>query len=523
MQELKLSPADLAIAEAAFASVAEEMGESLTRSAFSPNIKERRDHSCGVFMADGSLIAQAAHIPVHLGAMPMTVRTILDMGPFAEGDIIALNDPYKGGNHLPDITTVAPIFYTGKLLGFTATRAHHADIGGMAPGSMPVATELYQEGLIIPPIKLVEAGKISKAAWSIILRNSRSPHEREGDLRAQLAATAMGIERVQSLTERFSPEGVQIRFNEMLLHGERVIHEVIAEIPDGIYEAADYLEIIEGGKINLSIEVRGDSLYFDFEGTDSESQSTSLNAVAQVTESACYYAVRTLAPLDAPTNEGCYRPIHIRLPEKSLVNASHPRAVSAGNVEVSQRITDVALRALAKALPERIPAASSGTMNNITIGGYDSRRKRSYAYYETLAGGAGGGPRKAGRSGVHTHMTNTLNTPVEAIPLAYPFSIERYELRTGSGGAGKHPGGEGLVREYLFYEAATVTIISERRELRPWGLAGGRDGASGVNRLIRANQEEYKLAARDTVEVQAGDRIIIETPGGGGFGIPNSN
>ena len=238
----------------------------------------------------------------------MTVRTILDMGPFAEGDIIALNDPYKGGNHLPDITTVAPIFYTGKLLGFTATRAHHADIGGMAPGSMPVATELYQEGLIIPPIKLVEAGKISKAAWSIILRNSRSPHEREGDLRAQLAATAMGIERVQSLTERFSPEGVQIRFNEMLLHGERVIHEVIAEIPDGIYEAADYLEIIEGGKINLSIEVRGDSLYFDFEGTDSESQSTSLNAVAQVTESACYYAVRTLAPLDAPTNEGCYRP-----------------------------------------------------------------------------------------------------------------------------------------------------------------------------------------------------------------------
>jgi N-methylhydantoinase B len=318
--------------------------------------------------------------------------------------------------------------------------------------------------------------------------------------------------------DRFSPEGVEIRFEAMLLHGERVIREVISKIPEGVYEAEDFLEISEGGRIKLSLEVKGDSLSFDFTGTDPESQTTSLNAVAQVTKSACYYAVRSLAPLDAPTNEGCYRPVHIALPRKSLVNASDPRAVSAGNVEVSQRITDVALKALSKALPDLIPAASSGTMNNITIGGYDSRRNRSYAYYETLAGGAGGGPRQAGRSGVHTHMTNTLNTPVEAIPLAYPFSIERYELRTGSGGRGKNPGGEGLVREYLFSEPATVTIISERRKLQPWGLAGGDDGASGVNRLIRANQEEYELAARETVQVDAGDRIVIETPGGGGFG-----
>lgn len=518
MNSQALSPSDLAIAEAAFSSVAEEMGESLTRSAFSPNIKERRDHSCGVFSSDGFLIAQAAHIPVHLGAMPMTVRTILDMAPFKKGDIITLNDPYKGGNHLPDITTVAPVFFGERLIGFVATRAHHADIGGMAPGSMPVATELYQEGLIIPPIRLVDAGKISQAAWSIILRNSRSPHEREGDLRAQLAATTLGIERVQSLVDRFSPEGVEIRFEAMLSHGERVIREVISKIPKGVYEAEDFLEISEGGKIKLSLEVKEDSLSFDFAGTDPESRTTSLNAVAQVTESACYYAVRSLAPLDAPTNEGCYRPVHIALPRKSLVNASDPRAVSAGNVEVSQRITDVALKALSKALPDLIPAASSGTMNNITIGGYDSRRNRSYAYYETLAGGAGGGPHQAGRSGVHTHMTNTLNTPVEAIPLAYPFSIERYELRTGSGGRGKNAGGEGLVREYLFSEPATVTIISERRKLQPWGLAGGDDGASGINRLIRANQEEYELAARETVQVDAGDRIIIETPGGGGFG-----
>lgn len=518
MNSQALSPSDLAIAEAAFSSVAEEMGESLTRSAFSPNIKERRDHSCGVFSSDGFLIAQAAHIPVHLGAMPMTVRTILDMAPFKKGDIITLNDPYKGGNHLPDITTVAPVFFGERLIGFVATRAHHADIGGMAPGSMPVATELYQEGLIIPPIRLVDAGKISQAAWSIILRNSRSPHEREGDLRAQLAATTLGIERVQSLVDRFSPEGVEIRFEAMLSHGERVIREVISKIPKGVYEAEDFLEISEGGKIKLSLEVKEDSLSFDFAGTDPESRTTSLNAVAQVTESACYYAVRSLAPLDAPTNEGCYRPVHIALPKKSLVNASDPRAVSAGNVEVSQRITDVALKALSKALPDLIPAASSGTMNNITIGGYDSRRNRSYAYYETLAGGAGGGPHQAGRSGVHTHMTNTLNTPVEAIPLAYPFSIERYELRTGSGGRGKNAGGEGLVREYLFSEPATVTIISERRKLQPWGLAGGDDGASGINRLIRANQEEYELAARETVQVDAGDRIIIETPGGGGFG-----
>jgi len=515
---MKLTPADIGIAEASFASIAEEMGELLTRSAFSPNIKERRDHSCGLFDSNGNLVAQAAHIPVHLGAMPVAVRTVMEMSPFNVGDVVTLNDPYKGGNHLPDITTVAPIFANDAVVAYAATRAHHADIGGMSPGSMPVATELYQEGLIIPPIKLVEAGEIQTAAWEIILRNSRAPEERAGDLRAQLAATNLGNDRLRALINRYELTGINERFTAVLDHGERTIRSVISEIPDGIYQANDQLEIDEGGTIKVRIQVLGSDIHFDFTGTDSSSEYTSLNAVPQVTQSACYYAVRCLAPKDSPTNEGCYRPVSFHLPENSLVNASAPRAVSAGNVEVSQRITDVIFRALAEAIPGKIPAASSGTMNNITIGGYDSRSGRPYAYYETLAGGAGGGPIRAGRSGVHTHMTNTMNTPAEALALAYPFTIERYELRKETGGVGRHYGGQGLVREYLFHDPATVRIISERRSLAPWGLQGGSPGQPGRNILVRKSGGHEELPARVTLQVEKGERIIIETPGGGGWG-----
>lgn len=516
---MTLSASDLSIADAALTSVAEEMGEALGRTAFSPNIKERRDHSCGVFDARGEMVAQAAHIPVHLGAMPSAVRQVFDLAPFRPGDVLALNDPFLGGTHLPDLTTIAPVF-AGQAtpIAFVATRAHHADIGGMAPGSMPVATELLQEGLVIPQIRLVDAGQVNEAAMAIIVRNSRAPEERRGDLRAQLAATALGARRIEALAERFGLDGLAERFGALLDHGERVMRAVIAEIPDGTYEAVDWLEVGDGLAIRLRLEVEGESVHFDFTGTAPETHVASLNAVAAVTQSACYYTIRCLAGADAPANEGCYRPIRFTLPERSVVSAGPPRAVSAGNVETSQRIVDVALGALAVALPERIPAQSQGTMNNITIGGYDSRRARPYAYYETIAGGAGAGPARDGRSGVHSHMTNTMNTPVEALPLAYPFTVERYTLRPDTGGSGQHRGGDGLVREYLFHDHATVTLVTERRQRRPAGLAGGGDGGPGRNLLIRADGITTDLGARAQVEVAPGDRVRVETPGGGGWG-----
>ena len=530
-----LSASDLAIADAVLSSVAEEMGEALGRSAYSPNIKERRDYSCAVFDHAGAMVAQAAHMPVHLGSMPASVRAILDLAPFAPGDVYALNDPFLGGTHLPDLTTVAPVFdlatdptqdlaRDGALLGFVATRAHHADIGGIAPGSMPVATELLQEGIVVPPLRLVTAGTPETSAIALFVRNSRAPDERRGDLRAQLAATAVGARRLQAAAARFGAAGLRHRYAALLDHGERSVRAVIAAIPDGRYTFEDRLEVgpDDGLAIRLAVTVEGDSVHFDFTGTDPESEGSSLNAVAAVTRSACYYVIRCLAGPDVPTNEGSYRPVRFTLPERSIVAAGPPRAVSAGNVETSQRITDVALGALAAALPHLIPAASQGTMNNVTIGGFDRARARPYAYYETIAGGAGAGPRGPGRSAVHTHMTNTMNTPIEALPLAYPFTVERYELRPGSGGAGRHRGGDGLVREYRFQDRATVTLVTERRRFAPWGLAGGGPGATGRNTLIRADGSQHELPARAQVEVEADDRVRVETPGGGGWGTPGS-
>jgi N-methylhydantoinase B len=518
-----LSASELAIAEAALSAIAEEMGEALGRTAYSPNIKERRDYSCAVFDAEGAMVAQAAHIPVHLGAMPSAVRAVLALAPFRAGDVLALNDPFLGGTHLPDLTTVAPVFAADAEegmtpIGFVATRAHHADIGGMAPGSMPVATELLQEGLVIPPLRLVDGGALNEAALALIVRNSRAPEERRGDLRAQLAATALGARRMQETARRFGVAELAARTAALLAHGERTVRAVIAGIPDGRYEAEDHLEVGEDGlAIRLTLTVEGEQATFDFTDSDAETAESSLNAVAAVTRSACYYVMRCLAGPDAPANEGCYRPVQVVLRDRSVVSAGPPRAVSAGNVETSQRIVDVALAALAQALPERIPAASQGTMNNVTIGGTNPATGEGFAYYETIAGGAGGGPTRDGRSAVHTHMTNTMNTPVEALPLAYPFEVERYELRPGSGGAGRHPGGDGLLREYRFHAPATVTLVTERRRLAPPGLAGGEPGAPGRNTLLRADGSTLDLGARAEVRVDSGDRVRIETPGGGGF------
>ncbi len=519
-----LSASELAIAEAALSAIAEEMGEALGRTAYSPNIKERRDYSCAVFDARGAMVAQAAHIPVHLGAMPTAVRAVLALAPFRPGDVLALNDPFLGGTHLPDLTTVAPVFApeaapgeTGAPIGFVATRAHHADIGGMAPGSMPVARELLQEGLVVPPLRLVKAGEPNEAALALIAHNSRAPEERRGDLRAQLAATTLGARRMQEAAQRFGEAGLAARAAALISYGERTMRRVIAGIPDGRYEASDHLEVGDDGlAIRLVLTIDGERATFDFTGSDPETRESSLNAVAAVTRSACYYVMRCLAGPDAPTNEGCYLPVEVELRERSVVSAGPPRAVSAGNVETSQRVVDVALAALAQALPGHIPAASQGTMNNITIGG-TTPGGEGFAYYETIAGGAGGGPRRPGRSGVHTHMTNTLNTPVEALPLAYPFEVQRYVLRRGSGGAGRHPGGNGLVREYLFHAPATVTLVTERRRLPPPGLSGGAPGAPGRNTLQRADGVEVELGARAEIQVAPGDVLRIETPGGGGW------
>lgn len=518
-------PATLAIFNALFSSVAEEMGVTLGRTAHSPNIKERRDYSCAVFDSDGRMVAQAAHIPVHLGAMPFAVQAAMPLAPFAPGDIVILNDPYLGGTHLPDITMVSPVFAPidgrRRLAGFVASRAHHADVGGMAPGSMPLASELYQEGLIIPPLKLVEAGRLNKAVLDLILRNVRTPEERRGDLAAQMAAHRVGARRLLEIIERYGFEETQRQMAALLDYAERLTRAFLSEIPPGRYCFADFLDNDGYGEdpveIRVALLIGGGQLHCDFTGSSPE-RPGSINAVAAVTRSACYYVVRCLLGEDVPSNEGVFRPITFTFPERSVVNASPQHAVSAGNVETSQRITDVMLGALAQALPDQIPAASSGTMNNITIGGWDPARERPFTYYETVAGGAGAGPHSDGLSAVHTHMTNTMNTPVEALEVHYPFRVRTYAVRRGSGGRGRNRGGDGIIRTWEFLAPATVTIISERRRFPPWGLAGGGPATPGRNRLVRASGEEIELPGKTEIRVYPGDRLIMETPGGGGWG-----
>ncbi len=517
----RVDPTALAVFDALFASVAEEMGVTLGRTAHSPNIKERRDYSCAVFDARGKLVAQAAHIPVHLGAMPLSVEAALPLAPFAPGDVVILNDPYLGGTHLPDITLVSPVFAKRELVGFVVSRAHHADVGGMAPGSMPLATELWQEGVIIPPLRLARRGRRNAEALALLLRNVRTPEERLGDLDAQLAAQRTGQARLLELVGRYGRREVARQMAALQDYAERLTRAAIARIPNGTYLFEDVLDddgVTDGPvAIRLRLTVRGGRMHFDFTGSAPERPS-SVNAVAAVTRSAVYYVVRCLLDEDAPTNDGCLRAIGFALPVGSVVNARPPRAVSAGNVETSQRIVDVVLGALAQALPERIPAASAGTMNNVTIGGDDPERGRPFAYYETLGGGAGAGPGGAGLSAVHTHMTNTMNTPVEALELAYPFRVRGYAIRRGTGGRGRHAGGDGLAREYEFLTPARVTIVGERRRRSPWGLRGGRDGATGGDTLLQPSGRRRRVPSKGELRVAAGARLRIETPGGGGWG-----
>ena len=508
-----------------FSSVAEEMGVRLQRAAYSPNIKERCDFSCALFDDRGQLIAQAEHIPVHLGAMPLSVQACIKDMPLFPGDVAMVNDPFHGGTHLPDITLVSPVFVKGpdspRLLGFVANRAHHADVGGISAGSMPLAEELYQEGLVIPPLRLVQSGEINQDVWKLILANVRTPDERAGDLQAQLAANRTGIGRLLELVERYGADQIREDMKDLLEYSERMTRQLLHTLPDGTYRYQDTLDddgiTTEPVTIQVSITISGDEARVDFSGTDAQRRG-SINAVYPITLSATAYVFRCLLGLDIPGNSGCLVPIQVVVPERTVVNACSPAAVAGGNVETAQRIVDVVLGALAQACPERIPAGSQGTMNNVTIGGWDQHRQQPFAYYETLGGGMGAHPKSDGPSAIHSHMTNTMNTPVEALEYAYPFRVARYAVRRGSGGEGRHRGGDGICRDLEILSPAQVTILSERRTRGPYGLNGGQPGHPGNNRLLRDGQTR-DLPSKCQVEVQPGDILQIETPGGGGYGI----
>jgi N-methylhydantoinase B len=523
-------PIRLEIFKHLFASVAEEMGVTLGRTAYSPNIKERLDYSCALFLGDGRLLAQAAHIPVHLGAMPASVRAaIARCAPFAPGDLVILNDPYLGGTHLPDVTLVSPVFVEGAggppPHFFVASRAHHADIGGMSPGSMPLSTEIYQEGVIIPPLKLVEAGRRNEAVWALILRNVRTPEEREGDLAAQLAAHAVGARRAAEVVARYGWAEAERYAEALLAYTERVARALLARIPPGAYAFVDFVEA-PGGEdvpIRVRVTVSPAGLEADFAGT-AAALNGNLNAVRAIVESALAYVLRclmaTVSAADVPMNAGAFAPLRVHIPPGSLLDAPPPHAVAAGNVETSQRIVDVLLGALAQALPEAAPAASQGTMNNLSFGGRLPGSGRPFAYYETMGGGAGAGPQAArAASGVHVHMSNTRNTPIEALEHDLPLRVEHYSLRRGSGGAGRHPGGDGLRRDIRFLVPVTATLLTERRRRGPWGLSGGQAGEPGRNRLLRAEGVE-ELPGKCTLSLLPGEVLSVETPGGGGWGQP---
>lgn len=502
-----------------FASVAEEMGVTLQHASFSPNIRERLDFSCAVFDAQGHTIAQAAHIPVHLGSMPASVEHALSaFETINQGDVVVLNDPYRGGTHLPDVTMVSPVFARGTIAFYIASRAHHADVGGMSPGSLPLSTELYQEGLIIPPVKLKMNGWLNDGIFNLITANTRNPEERAGDLEAQLAAHRVGERRMMALLVEQGIEHTIEHAAALMAYSQRLTEAVIQTIPDGDYHFQDALEG-DGQNdqpipICVTVRVAGAHMHVDFTGSAPQ-VSGNVNAVTAIVRSATWYCVRLLATEEIPVNQGCFMPVSVTAPAGTVLNPHFPAAVSVGNTETGQRVVDVVLGALAQALPDRIPAASQGTMNNITVG--STYHDKQTVYYETIGGGHGASAYGAGLSGRQSHMTNTMNTPIESLEMAYPLRVLRYHLRQDSGGVGQHQGGDGIVREYQFLSPATVTVNSERRHDAPYGIQGGGDGTCGRNTLIRLDETPQEIGSKYTTHVQAGDRLIIETPGGGAW------
>jgi N-methylhydantoinase B len=572
-------PVELEIFKNLYHSIAEEMGAALRRTAFSPNIKERRDYSCAVFDSEGHVIAMGDHMPVHLGSMPMSVQAAIDAAPMQAGDVVMLNDPFRGGTHLPDITLVAPVYVdrrerpevTKRRLTeakgrwgapqpalspskgladfarrgkspqsrpdfYVASRAHHADVGGAYPGSMGLCREIYQEGVRIPPVKLMRAGTTDQDVLAMLLNNVRTPEEREGDLGAQIAACHTGAERLREVCTRYGVDRAKWAAADLLDYAEELMRAFLERVPEGEFRAHDFLDsdgiTDRPVKIAVSIRIHSHSrrggknaerangrhlVTVDFTGSERQVEG-SVNAVAAITYSACFYVFRCLLTEDVPAAAGLMRPIQVIEPEGTIVNARPPAAVAGGNVETSQRIVDVLLRALAHAVPERIPSAASGTMNNLTIGGIDPRTGEPFTYYETIAGGMGARPGKPGVSGVHTHMTNSLNTPAEALEYAYPLRVRSYSLRPNSGGEGSFRGGDGIVREIEVLTECEVTLLADRRTRGPWGLNGGAEGAMGKTTVVRQDGSLESLPGKFSTRLRKGERIRIETPGGGGWG-----
>jgi N-methylhydantoinase B/acetone carboxylase, alpha subunit len=566
-------PVELEVFRNIYHSIAEEMGATLRRTSFSPNIKERRDYSCAVFDSAGDVIAMGDHMPVHLGSMPMSVAAAIAQCDLEPGDMVMLNDPFRGGTHLPDITLVMPVFLDpsdGESLRaekvearrggekparhkrvpnfYVASRAHHADVGGMYPGSMGPCHEIYQEGLRIPPVKIMRGGKLVQDVLALLLNNVRTPEEREGDLGAQIAACETGASRLREVCSRYGIGRARRAAASLLAYSEAMMKALLQTLPPGIYQAEDFLDddgvdnrpvrIAVSIKVSRSISKRAGgtrngtvlaiskttspaTVTIDFTASDPQVRGA-INAVEAITYSACFYVFRCLLREDVPATSGLMRPFKLIAPSGTVVNAKPPAAVAGGNVETSQRIVDVLLRALAKAIPDLIPAAASGTMNNLTIGGVDPRTGNPFAYYETIAGGMGARPTTDGVSGVHTHMTNSLNTPAEALEYAYPLRVRRYALRTGSGGRGRHRGGDGIVREIEVLTDSQVTLLADRRSRGPYGLAGGSAGQPGRTVITRhTDEKEDEVGGKTSVRLQAGDRVRIESPGGGGWGGPN--
>jgi N-methylhydantoinase B len=550
----RFDPTTLEIYRALYTSVAEEMGIALRRTAFSPNIKERRDYSCAVFNARGRVIAQGDHMPVHLGSMPMAVASALRAIALQPGDVVALNDPFAGGTHLPDVTLISGVF--GQVTGnrgkgeggkgnkskaassqfppspfplfppvfYVANRAHHADIGGATPGSMGMATDIYGEGLCIPPIRLVRNGQLDEDVMRLILANVRSHAERRGDFQAQIGSLKTGAARLLEIVASRGRRETADYATHLIEYSARLMRHAIGLIPDGDYRAEDTLD--DDGvtdrevTIRVRITIKEQRARIDFTGSAPQVAGP-VNAVEAITVSAVSYVFRCLLEgNDVPASAGLMSPITVIAPEGTVVNAVHPASVAGGNVETSQRIVDVLFRALAPALPTRIPAASQGTMNNLTLGGIDPRSgnaPREFSYYETIAGGMGARPNHDGLSAVHTHMTNSLNTPAEALEYAYPLRVREYRIRRGSGGKGKHRGGDGVIREIETLAPACMSLLADRRKRGPYGLSGGDDGKPGNAAIIR-NGRRRKVGSKGSWELEAGDRVRIETPGGGGFG-----
>jgi N-methylhydantoinase B len=522
-----MDPVTLEILKNAYLAIPEEMGAVLKRTAYSPNIKERMDASCAVFDANGRMIAQAEHIPVHLGSMPMAVEFVQTyFGPkskkqFYNGDQIIMNDPYKGGSHLPDITIIKPVFFKNKLVGYIVNKAHHSDVGGKSPGSMPGdSTEIFQEGLRVPPCKILNKGNEVSDIFELIKANTRTPEERLGDLRAQLAANNKGAERLKQVIDKYGIKIHNIFINDIIQYSEKMVRRAILRIPNGIYTAKDYLDddgvVLKKIKLAVKLTVFKDRLKLDFTGTAGQSKGN-VNSPYSVALSSIYYVIRCVTDPAIPPNFGCYKPLEVIIPKGTVLNPEEGAAVSAGNVETSQRIVDLLLLAFSKALPDRIPAQSQGTMNNILIGG-QVQAGEFFSYYETIAGGEGALPYRNGQNGIQMHMTNTANTPIEVLELNYPLRIENYQFISNSGGKGRYCGGMGIKRSFRILTADTIlSIQSDRRKVPPSGLKGGDNARIGKNYLIR-NHKRIDLPSKVTAHLEKNDLIVIETPGGGGWG-----